>query len=176
VAQFQTTFFFNFETFGWSESFYWSGDGYDTAIKAAERVSIDRLAFMATDCSLVHIRVSDIAKTRDAEFRSYPFGTNTGDGGEQLHDVQNALLFRLRGSDVALRSIMLRGVPDEWVKHMVLNAANAGAKAPEKLKRWTKTLREQGMQIKTYNRAAGETRLVGHRSGILKMSLRPGRI
>lgn len=117
MAMHQTTFVFQQEKWGWTESYHRESDGYLESQQAARRLLLKRKQLVPSPCQITHIRISDKATYRD----SVLLPVSPKDGSSNLPNIVeaappwNCLLVSLFGTPVLKGRIYFRGIPRAFV-------------------------------------------------------------
>jgi len=112
------TFFFKNSKQGWSETFFRANAFEGSGSGLLEAYIVNRLALMATTCSLESVRSSDVGNPRDITVFPIPtggrFGTWVYGAGDDTftNDPACAILLRLTDGANNFRSFPLLGVSD----------------------------------------------------------------
>src|SRR5262245_37439972 len=137
MPTFQTTFIFNAERQGWSETFYWTGTSADNAIANALPVGQARIGLLGNTVQLESIRVSDVAILGDSLTDETLNGQNTSVAAAGARDtVSNAVLGRATAENIYRRQIWIRGMPDAFIIYNPATGKSMLNESPAFIQAW----------------------------------------
>lgn len=158
MPQYKITFVFNTCRYGWSETWYWQGADFASVKNKTLLLASARWKILGQGAVLEAARISDVATPRICGLIQIPAGVPN----ENPTDTPwNGILANVCAQDLYHRSIIFRGVPDDWIAFQP-NLCNWGPTnvGKDAINNFASSLKTNGFQLRVVEKSAGN--LTGH--------------